>query len=353
VSYGVGLLQYGGAGWSVMPGPSDSGYTSTRFFRDFTPFKYDAMKRLKPASATKIAETVDSKLRARGGAYATYSSKPVSWDDAERGTVGGKLSCWGSNITDVRLRVRNGGDLLTLRPENWCVRPDTVAQARQNITPLKFSYLTTLSGFADFCRNEKLGRVSARELALIVGNHVPGLASGLRPVTLSDFLARAGELGGYAGLAPGTDLSAPAMDDRVSVRFQAVFLPLPPAAAGEGERSVEFAPEMYNYQTRDAARPRNAHLFCTSQGTAVQFSMPGYEPLFHHVVSPPIHEESGVQQHWLAATQSAFAVGGAQVESDAEAAAAAAAGKASASVIGTRAMGTRFNAVMTLQVRGR
>ena len=186
--------------------------------------------------------------------------------------------------------------------------------------------------------------MSARELALVSGNHIPGLARGLTPVTLSDFLARAGELGGYAGVAAGTNLGAPALDDRVSVRFQVVFLPLPGGGVPEG---VEFAPEMYNYQTRDAARPRNAHLFCTSQGTAVQFSKPGYEPLFHHIVSP---ENERPQLHWLEAMPSTFAVGGAQTESDVAAATAAAAGKAAASVIGTRAMGTRFNAVMTLQI---
>lgn len=201
--------------------------------------------------------------------------------------------------------------------------------------------------------------MSARELALVSGNHIPGLARELTPVTLSDFLARAGELGGYAGVAAGTDLGAPALDDRVSVRFQVVFLPLPEAAvrgAGAPQEGVEFAPEMYNYQTRDAARPRNAHLFCTSQGTAVQFSKPGYEPLYHPIVPPKGVDSEGYgdpappQQHWLEAMPSTFAVGGAQTESDVAAATAAAAGKAAASVIGTRAMDTRFNAVMTLQV---
>jgi len=59
---------------------------------------------------------------------------------------------------------------------------------------------------------------------------------------------------------------------------------------------------------------------------------------------------TGLRSTGSEAVASSFAVGGAQIESDAEAAAAVRSGKAAASVIGTRAMGTRFNAVMTIQV---
>src|SRR5690242_2768985 len=44
---------------------------------------------------------------------------PVSWEDAQRGTVGGGLSCWGGNISDVRLWEKKGTLLYTLRSENW------------------------------------------------------------------------------------------------------------------------------------------------------------------------------------------------------------------------------------------
>lgn len=43
---------------------------------------------------------------------------PVSWEDAQRGTVGGTLSCWGGNISDVRLWEKGGQLLYTLRTEN-------------------------------------------------------------------------------------------------------------------------------------------------------------------------------------------------------------------------------------------
>jgi hypothetical protein len=47
--------------------------------------------------------------------------------------------------------------------------------------------------------NEKLGRVSTSEVALVTGNQAPG-GKALAPITLRDFLKRVGEHGGYAGL---------------------------------------------------------------------------------------------------------------------------------------------------------
>ena len=59
-------------------------------------------------SAANVAATqqaINHVCRSRGGHYAQYSCKTVSWDDASRGTVGGGLSAWGSNITDTYLKV--------------------------------------------------------------------------------------------------------------------------------------------------------------------------------------------------------------------------------------------------------
>lgn len=67
-----------------------------------------------PCSPVEIARAVDTACRSRGGAYATYSCKSVSWDDVQRGTVGGGLSCWGGNIT-VR-HVRRARSLCLTRP---------------------------------------------------------------------------------------------------------------------------------------------------------------------------------------------------------------------------------------------
>ena len=93
------------------------------------------------ASLDETMRAINGACRSKGGVYAQYSCKEVSWDDARRGTVGGQLSCWGSNITDTYLKAKDGTRLFTVRPDNW---------------------------------NEKLGKVSAEDVAVIVGNATPG-----------------------------------------------------------------------------------------------------------------------------------------------------------------------------------
>merc|ERR1719218_214804 len=231
------------------------------------------------ASASETMRSINESLRARGGKYGEYSCQAVSWDDVSRGTV---------------------------RSDNW---------------------------------NEKLGKVSSSEVALISGNHVAGGAP-LAPVTLRAFLKNVGEHGAYAGLDVA-DLADDALDAEVSIRFQTTFLPV---AGARG--TLEFATEAYNYNTTSDADPRNLVLLCTTQGVAVQQDGKGTKQLFHHAVDP----EGQVHRYWLEAERSDHAVGGAQKESAAERADALARGKATASVIGTAAMGTPFNVLMTIQV---
>ena len=87
-------------------------------------------------------------------------------------------------------------------------------------------------------------------------------------------------------------------------------------------------------------------LLCTTQGLAVQQDGRGQQKLFHHSVAI----NGKIHRHWLEAERSAHKVGGAQKETAAEKADALKRGKATASVIGVRAMGTRFNVLMTVQV---
>ena len=56
--------------------------------------------------------------------------------------------------------------------------------------------------------NEKLGTVSASQVAVVTGSHVSGGGGALTPRTLLDVLKSAGDLGGYAGLPAGCNLSA-------------------------------------------------------------------------------------------------------------------------------------------------
>merc|ERR1711904_270899 len=79
---------------------------------------------------------------------------------------------------------------------------------------------------------------------------------------------------------------------------------------------------------------------------AVQQDGCGAKRLFHHAVD----EKGTIHRYWLEAERSRHKVGGPQVETDEERANAAARGKATASVIGVRAMGTRFNVLMNIQV---
>jgi len=219
------------------------------------------------------------------------------------------MGCWGSNITDTRLYEKNGQQLFTVRPDNW---------------------------------NEKLGRVSTGDVALLVGNEARGGAE-LQPMTLRNYLKSIGQHGSYAGLKEGQSLHEEMLDQQVSIRFQTTFLPV--EEDGSSRETLEFAPEAYNYNTQDDADPRNLVLLCTTQGTAVQQDGKGAKKLYHHAVD----EEGLVHRYWLEAEASSHKVGGAQKESAEEKADALARGKATASVIGVKAMGTRFNVLMTIQ----
>eukprot|EP00304_Pavlova_gyrans_P006914 CAMPEP_0206051146 /NCGR_PEP_ID=MMETSP1466-20131121/30771_1 /ASSEMBLY_ACC=CAM_ASM_001126 /TAXON_ID=44452 /ORGANISM="Pavlova gyrans, Strain CCMP608" /LENGTH=497 /DNA_ID=CAMNT_0053426269 /DNA_START=33 /DNA_END=1526 /DNA_ORIENTATION=+ len=262
------------------------------------------------ASVPETLRAINAALRAKGGPLAQYSCKTVSWDDVSRGTVGGSLSCWGSNITDTYLRSRNGEQLFTVRPDNW---------------------------------NEKLGRVSARDVAVVAGHTLPEEGRGLAPMTLRDFLARIGEHGAYAGLDPAENLLVDALDDEVSIRFQTTFIPID---GGNARGTLEFSTEAYNYNTTDDEDPRNLVLLCTTQGVAVQQDGAGSKRLFHHAIDAA----GTVHRYWLEAERSDHRVGGPQKESQAERADALARGKATSSVIGIRALGQRFNVLMTVQL---
>ena len=110
-------------------------------------------------------------------------------------------------------------------------------------------------------------------------------------------------------------------------------------AAADGRAALEFATEAYNYNTRDDDDPRNLLLLCTTQGVALQQDGAGAKRVYHHATAP----DGIVHRYWLEAEQSDHKVGGAQAEGAVERADAVARGKATASVLGVRAMGTRFN----------
>eukprot|EP01147_Barroeca_monosierra_P002668 gene2668-5561_t len=260
------------------------------------------------ASTVETEQAINNACKSLGGVFKRYSCKHVSWDDACRGTVGGSLSCWGANITDTYLKERQGKPLFTVRSDNW---------------------------------NEKLGRISSDKVAVIVGNHVPG-GEPLHAITLRSLLKNIAQYGKYANVPEGTELSDDKLDQNVSIRFQTTFLPVPET----DKATMEFATEAYNYNTRSDRNPRNLIVLATTQGVAIQQDGVGAKKLLHHAV-----DSSGKAfKYWLEAERSSHAVGGAQNETDEERADAVKRGKATAAVIGIPAMGTRFNALMTIQV---
>eukprot|EP00437_Effrenium_voratum_P000154 CAMPEP_0181433530 /NCGR_PEP_ID=MMETSP1110-20121109/19341_1 /TAXON_ID=174948 /ORGANISM="Symbiodinium sp., Strain CCMP421" /LENGTH=1047 /DNA_ID=CAMNT_0023556989 /DNA_START=47 /DNA_END=3190 /DNA_ORIENTATION=+ len=213
----------------------------------------------------------------------SYSCKVVSWDDVCRSHgPADALSAGGPNITDSRLKARSGQALYTVRSCNW---------------------------------NERLGKVSADDIFVLV----PGKEE-LAPVSLREYLKNIGEYGGYAGLAPDTDLSDLEADDAVSIRFQTTFLPV------LEDGSMEFCAEAYNYQTRSEEDPKNLVLLCTSQGAALQQQGAGNQRLFLH----DVQADGRISRRWLEAQRTGHRVGGSQEESSEAAAAAAEAAVAAA-----------------------
>ena len=267
-------------------------------------FHFNAM-----TAIDEVRVAINAALKERGGVHANYSCHFVSWDDVKRGTnEDGGLSCWGSNITDTRLCAKDGRRLFTVRSDNW---------------------------------NEKLGTVDASDVALIAGN-THGARTTVAPVTLRDFLRSIGEYGEYAGLSATQSLCAEKLDSKVSIRFQTTFLPI---SGTEGD-AMEFATCAYSYGTRDEHDPKNLVVLASSQGIAVQQDQVGDTMIYHHQVG----DDGNITRHWLEAEKSRHAVGQQQVETEQERQDALKRGKATSCVIGPKCVGTRFNALLTVQI---
>eukprot|EP00435_Cladocopium_sp_Y103_P069573 s79_g33.t1 len=118
------------------------------------------------------------------------------------------------------------------------------------------------------------------------------------------------------------------------MRFQAVFLPVDKGLFGKG--------------VKDWDDPKNLILLCTSQGTFVQQDGPGSVPQFLHQRDAPFLGQW--RKKYLEAMMTHHGVSMGQTETKEEREAALKQGKAVSTVIGTRAMGTGFNRLMTIQV---
>lgn len=231
----------------------------------------------------------------------------VSWQDCSRGwNANGSLSSMGSNIADVRIIDSEKRPIYTVRSENW---------------------------------DEKLAVVSARDLALIVGNESASVEKIFKAITLDQYLKNAGQYASYAKVPLDTNLYSEDVDDKISVRFQTVFIP-------SSHYPPQFTTSVYSYATHDAADPQNLLLYCTSQGTSIQQDAPGQEKLFLHMNQP----NGSASTYWLKAVTSDQKVGQEQVETKESTQKALQQGHAVAQRIGVKHMGNRFNVVMLIQV---
>jgi len=235
-----------------------------------------------------------------------YSCKIVSWEETQSGmAVGGGVSC----LADTRLCEKSGNALLyTCRPDNW---------------------------------NGKLGRVSADNVVIVVGNHQapsPYESSErlLHPITLASFLKLAGRYAAYTGVDGDKNLFDATLDKEVLIRFQTVFLP-----------AHEVDPTEFCAETFQISDQSNAFVLCTTQGVAFQHCGAGVKKMFHH----SIDSNGQGHSHWMKAKSSLHAIDGVDVETREETTMLTSRGKVTtASAVGIRAMGSRFNALMMVQI---
>ena len=255
------------------------------------------------ATAEQIIEAINEITKKEGGHYAEYKTQRVSWDDVQRDELtDGGVSSSGPNITDTML-ASDEGPLYFVRPVNL---------------------------------NERVGKVGAHRISLLDKDN--------NLVPLSKFLDSIGQQGMYRDMDKGTSLHSQETDRTVGVRFQSVFIPI--KSDNTSENKFNFHAEMYSYGTRDNSSPQNMIVFSTSQGSSIQYPTSTITKIYHHCE----HDDGTYHSHTLCADQSEHKVGGHQEESDEQNARNDENGKANAMCIGIRAMGSRFNAAMTIQV---
>lgn len=230
--------------------------------------------------------------------------KAVSWEDCTRGlNADGSLSCLGPNIADVRLKQQDGSPVYVLRPDNW---------------------------------NELVAFVTAKQVAVVVGQESPAAEKKMESITLERYLTNVASYAPYADAPADTNLHAPALDDKVSLRIQGVFV----------AEDSHITANVYSYGTRSASDPQNALLYCTTQGASLQTPGSGGTDLFLLTAMP----DGKTRASWLKTATSEFAVGAQQTETAETIAKATAAGHAVAMKIGIEALGDACNTVVLVQV---
>jgi hypothetical protein len=231
-----------------------------------------------------------------------YTGVVTSWNDGHRGvTNSGEVSCFGNNITDVRLETRDkGAPMSKTGPLAPCLRPHNL--------------------------NEKLGVITADRLFMV--------DDGGNKVTVQSVLENLPQYTAYRGIDKvSVGASTP---ERIVVRIQEAFVPL---QAGQTETDV--VPTHFSYQTASATDPRNLIVCGSAQGIFVHTDLPGANRLYAHKKPP----NASVTEHFFTAEETSFAVGAAQCGD-----AGVAASRAKAVEMGIEGTGPHSNLFIVLSI---
>jgi hypothetical protein len=245
------------------------------------------------ATVEEVKKRIDDAMKAIKTTR-RYSCKLISWEDVQRGTTGGGLSCLGSNISDVWLSGKDGQPYYTFRPDNW---------------------------------NEPLCKVRTDRFAVVA--NIEGSPT---TMTLQSYLLN---IDCYA--LPGEGITDAMFDyDEITVRFQYCIV----------ENEAELTPKVYNYQSDSKDRPRNMQVMFNTQSASIGFDEPGGSRAFLHCPN----ESGGVNDMFIKIDKTEMAAGSEQSETAEESMAAAAAGKACVATFGTPEMGKSCNVIGMLQI---
>ena len=196
---------------------------------------------------------------ANGEVGTDYMPLLTQWNDGERGTVGGSLSCWGANITDAHIADKDGKIHPAIRSPNM---------------------------------DEKLGLISSDKVHCISPTG--------QSWTVKDILKQYSTSVRHHGYK-AVDMKLQSLPDHVVVRTQMATIPL---AFGETEEKVCVS--NYSYQTLSEYDPKNALVVCTPSGTFFSTDKRGQNKLMAHKVN----EETGViTEHWHTVSSSGIEVG--------------------------------------------
>ena len=214
----------------------------------------------------------------------------TSWDDAMR-SMG---SCYGPNIADYGLMFKNADDG----------------------TPFTYGFKVRSSNF-----NELLVEIDARRFKIVVCDK-----DGQNPrlEKLSDVLKNAGNLFSHSGVAEGTDLYDPTVDDgKIKLRIETIYAPMGDNPTPGEPLKKQFCITKYSYQATDG-NARNLDLFSHCQGTTVSDDRSGVKRLQPEVWNA---ETGKNEAYWFEAEETGKCIKDLATETQEESAAAVARGK--------------------------